>query len=201
MTDKEGTEKMIDPKLSEMRQAFPDLSEQEILEILAEENRRVAEMERESENRKKDELKRRAKRRVMLLSITEMGRKTPASEGFKNRLESLKEQARISRSMLRNIGEAITPVSSLVCPDPAPADSSPQKKRKRTRITPDLIKRVADDAEQNPGLTYKKLAKLHGLSDEVFKPGKPLRLAVDLARTGNLGRHAAKPDKPFNDDN
>lgn len=112
---------MIDPKLSAMRQAFPDLSEQEILEILAEENQRVAEMERESENRKKDELKRRAKKRAMLLSITEMGRKTPASEEFKNRLESLKEQARISRSMLRNIGEAITPVSSLVCPDPAPA--------------------------------------------------------------------------------
>lgn len=91
--------------------------------------------------------------------------------------------------------------SLLVCPDPAPADSSPQKKRKRTRITPDLIKRVADDAEQNPGLTYEKLAKLHGLSDEVFRPGKHLRLAVDRARTGNLGRHAAKPDKPFNDDN
>lgn len=93
---------------------------------------------------------------------------------------------------------AADPVPAVI---PAPADSSPQKKRKRTRITPDLIKRVADTAEQNPWLTNEKLAKIHGLSDEVLKPGKPLRLAVDRARTGNLGRHAAKPDKPFNDDN
>ena len=86
--------------------------------------------------------------------------------------------------------------------DPAPvaqADSS--KRKKRTEITPNLIEDVAEYAARNPGATYKDIAKHFDLSDEVFRPGKKPRKAVDLARTGDLGRHAAKPDKPFNYDN
>ncbi|MGN1273750.1 MAG: hypothetical protein ACI4UF_04105, partial [Thermoguttaceae bacterium] len=89
--------------------------------------------------------------------------------------------------------------------DPAPADSGQKKKRKKRKAridpSPDLIKKIADDAAQNPGLTNGKLAKLYNLSDTPFRRGKPLREAVDFARTGDLNRHAAKPDKPFNDEN
>jgi len=75
------------------------------------------------------------------------------------------------------------------------------KKRKRTDLPPDKIKEIAEYAKRNPEATNKDLAERFGLSDEPFRKGKPLRLAVDLARTGDLGRYAAKPEKLFNDEN
>lgn len=91
-------------------------------------------------------------------------------------------------------------------PDPAPADSGQKKKRKKRKARivppPNLLKEIGDYAARNPGATQKDLQELFGISAEQFRKGHKVRKVVYTARgIGDLGRHAAKPDNPFDDEN
>lgn len=90
--------------------------------------------------------------------------------------------------------------------DPAPADSGQKKKRKKRKARivppPNLLKEIGDYAARNPGATQKDLQELFGISAEQFRKGHKVRKVVYTARgIGDLGRHAAKPDNPFDDEN
>ncbi|MBQ2822695.1 MAG: hypothetical protein IJF17_14065 [Thermoguttaceae bacterium] len=114
-----------------------------------------------------------------------------------------------------DLAEAPTP--SLVRSDPdsvAPADTTPvesadntspkkKQRKKRVHLSPNLKTKIISYAARNPGATYKDLEERYNLSEEVFRRDKEksLRKLVDQVRRGDPNRHAAKPDKPFNDEN